>query len=137
MSIIVNHFENPELTSLKRKLDGIRMEEAAYKATGKDYTVSVTASPSVGFTRVFTRKGYCYSHDGQGDWTEVIPPVPGTGARVFYDRRRAIMAQIREFQLTGEIVPDDVKHLVDPVINFCPVCGGKYAHDHVCPPGTA
>jgi len=134
MSIITNQFENPELTSLKRKLDGIRMEEAAYKATGKDYVVSATTANSAGaFTRVFTRKGYCYSHDGKGDWMEVLAPVPGTGARVFHDRRRAIMAQIREFQLTGEVVPDDVKHLVDPAINFCPTCGGKYEHGHVCP----
>lgn len=112
---------SPEIETLYKKLDEIEMRENVYKAAEKDAVVSMTERfdpvTGVNIRTGYSRKGFVYtfSMDKQ-DWVRSsIPPMPGTPARSFYDERKSVYTKINILKAGREIIPDDVKDLVDPV----------------------
>jgi len=107
---------SPEIEMLRRRLEGIDMEEAAFKATKADAVIDTHVID--GCTVGITKKGYVYTMDpASRDWVaNKFPPVPGTRARKFYDERQRIEDKIRQLQTTGEVIDDDIRDLIDPIV---------------------
>lgn len=110
-------YASPEARKLLQRLKAIEAEEVAYFEGRRDTVVggNLSHSPFGNKTAiVYTSHGRVFESELGFDWKETLPPVPGTAARRYYDRKRRILDDIAALERGEEIIPADVKDLIDP-----------------------